>query len=209
MEYSFGGQIFELLPEKAMWHQDSETLFISDVHIDKIHHFRKNGISLPANAGHRTLIKLDALVKRISPKTIIFLGDLFHASDNNGVLQFLEWRRSISQIQCILVVGNHDVVTAKSIESDDILVTELYDFSGISCTHYPTEDHKFNLAGHLHPAVKLKGKGRQSIVLPCFFFSENVAVLPPFGYFTGHYIIKETDDYDIFCIAENKVIKVH
>src|SRR4029453_9621770 len=41
------------------------------------------------------------------------------------------------------------------------------------------------LAGHLHPAVTLHGRGGDSVRLPCFWIRERLVVLPAFGAFTG------------------------
>ncbi|HBS77960.1 MAG TPA: DEAD/DEAH box helicase, partial [Pseudomonas sp.] len=41
------------------------------------------------------------------------------------------------------------------------------------------------LAGHLHPAFRLHGRGRQSLRLPCFCIGARLSLLPAFGSFTG------------------------
>ncbi|HNU41619.1 MAG TPA: phosphoesterase, partial [Cyclobacteriaceae bacterium] len=64
----------------------------------------------------------------------------------------------------------------------------------------------YNLSGHIHPAVRLKGTGRQSVMLPCFYFGKQQGILPAFGSFTGMARIVPKKEDRIFVIAENKVI---
>jgi metallophosphoesterase superfamily enzyme len=78
-------------------------------------------------------------------------------------------------------------------------------------THHPVEEADpthYNLAGHIHPGVNLRGGGRQSVTLPCFYFGEKRGLLPAFGMFTGiARIIPEKGD-QIFVVADEKVIPV-
>ena len=48
------------------------------------------------------------------------------------------------------------------------------------------------VAGHLHPALSLVGKGRQSLKLPCWWYSaeRRTLVVPTFGTFTGSVSVK-------------------
>ena len=64
------------------------------------------------------------------------------------------------------------------------------------------------MAGHIHPAIRLKGKGKQSIQLPCFVFREHNAILPAFGSFTGTATIQAKPGDQVYAIADKQVIKV-
>ena len=61
------------------------------------------------------------------------------------------------------------------------------------------------ISGHLHPGIKIQGKGRQRIILPCFVQQENQLVIPAFGTFTGLHLITNKDAH-IIAIAENELI---
>ncbi len=61
------------------------------------------------------------------------------------------------------------------------------------------------ISGHLHPGIKIQGKGRQRIVLPCFVQQENQLVIPAFGTFTGLHLITSKNAH-IIAIAENELI---
>ena len=43
----------------------------------------------------------------------------------------------------------------------------------------------YALCGHVHPGVRLHGRGDDTAVLPCFVLGRRRAILPAFGSFTG------------------------
>jgi metallophosphoesterase superfamily enzyme len=75
-------------------------------------------------------------------------------------------------------------------------------------SHDRVESELFNFHGHIHPGVRLRGKGRQSVVLPCFFFGKNYGVLPSFGDFTGLYKLVPRKSDKVYVIAEDSVIEM-
>ena len=80
---------------------------------------------------------------------------------------------------------------------------------GFLLTHHPEErEGLFNFSGHIHPAVRLKGSGRQSLRLPCFFKSKTQLILPAFGEFTGSHVIKKNSDHEVYAIADSSIIKI-
>ena len=64
----------------------------------------------------------------------------------------------------------------------------------------------YNLAGHVHPSIKLRGKARQSLRLPCFYFSDQNGLLPAFGKFTGTAIIRPKKTDQIFAPVSDSEI---
>ncbi|MCB0373931.1 MAG: metallophosphoesterase, partial [Muricauda sp.] len=66
----------------------------------------------------------------------------------------------------------------------------------------------FTFCGHIHPAVKLSGFGRQQLRLPCFFKSKNQMILPAFGEFTGTHALKPKKEDEVYVIVEDSVVKI-
>jgi DNA ligase-associated metallophosphoesterase len=66
----------------------------------------------------------------------------------------------------------------------------------------------YRLAGHLHPAVRLSGRGGASVRLPCFRVGVSQMVLPAFGDFTGGATIVRAAGERLFAIAAPTVIEV-
>ena len=76
-------------------------------------------------------------------------------------------------------------------------------------THKPELDSSlYGIAGHLHPAVTVTGKGGLKETLPCFCFGPRTALLPAFGSFTGNQVIHPTVDDRIYVIAGDEVIEM-
>lgn len=201
-----------LLKEKAIWIPKLQTLLLSDVHFGKASHFRKSGIPIPEPIHEKDLVTLEALINSLNPKNLYFLGDLFH-SDWNGqweiLMSFLE---EFPEVSFHLVQGNHDILSPQfyqdrpiQIHQQPVLLDQLI------LTHEPLEQIPMgflNLCGHIHPGIRLKGLGRQSVRLSCFFLENNCLILPAFGNFTGLAIIKPRPSSKIYGITPEKVIPI-
>jgi len=64
------------------------------------------------------------------------------------------------------------------------------------------------LAGHLHPAVRLGGRGARAqdrLRLPCFHFGPAVGVLPAFGAFTGQHVVRPAPGDRVFVVHGDAV----
>lgn len=202
------GQNFTLHPSGSLFWQERSALFISDVHLGKISHFRKFGAAVPQKAIQANFEFMDQAVAFFDPKTIYFIGDLFHSHLNNEWNYFENWVIQ-KKSEIILINGNHDIISPLKYEALGIQIWDELVVDGFLLTHHP-EDRKgyFNFCGHIHPAVKIRGGGKQSLRLPCFFKSPNRLILPAFGEFTGSHILKVGKMDQVFAIAEGMVIKI-
>jgi metallophosphoesterase superfamily enzyme len=61
------------------------------------------------------------------------------------------------------------------------------------------------LAGHVHPAYRLFGKGRQRLRLPCFYVQAQVSLLPAFGAFTGGMNIERGEKSKVYVVGDGAV----
>jgi DNA ligase-associated metallophosphoesterase len=182
------GTKWELLSEKCAYWPARQTLIISDAHIGKITHFRKNGIPIPLDAENENFEVLDSLMLRLDVKKVIWLGDLFHSKTNSSVQKFELWRNKYSHVQMVLVIGNHDILESSTYSNLNLSVEEKYIIDSMVFSHEPLvniPDGYYNVAGHIHPMIQLIGGAKQSLTLPCFYFSMGLALMPAFGKFTG------------------------
>lgn len=175
----------------------------------KAGHFRKAGIPISGKVHIEELFLLDALISELYPKKLLFLGDLFHSHWNLEWPLFSNWLTNYRQLESHLVIGNHDILSKLDYKSSGLIVDEDLSIGPFIFSHERISDtHLFNISGHIHPAVKLKGKARQGISLPCFYFSEQYGYLPAFGKFTGASSMNIKKGDLIFAIVENQVLKI-
>jgi DNA ligase-associated metallophosphoesterase len=212
IDITISDDTFSLLPSRAMhWHSKS-TLIVSDLHLGKSGHFRKSGIAAPNGINQTNITRLDRLIQQIQPQRLLLLGDLFHSDVNREWFQFEEWRLRYRELSVVLVEGNHDTLHDSFYESADIrVVDQLVDTSFLFIHDFgeeETDDAAFVFSGHVHPGVRLKGKGRQSLRLPCFYQKSHHMILPAFGEFTGLYILPDDEADGIYPIAENRVLQL-
>ncbi|MFB3390166.1 ligase-associated DNA damage response endonuclease PdeM [Flavobacterium sp. LAR06] len=208
MKITINNHNFVLHQSGAAFWQEKKILFISDLHLGKIGHFRKHGMAIPEKAILENFARLNAVLELFDSETIIFLGDLFHSKINNEWNFFSEWTKTHFQ-KIILIEGNHDIISKQYYIDLNIDVYPELIIHDFLLTHHPSERADlFNFCGHIHPGVKLKGMGRQFLSLSCFFRKPNQMIFPSFGEFTGNfYLIPEEND-QIYAITKEEVIEI-
>lgn len=201
-------QNFVLHPSGALFWKEKSAILISDVHLGKVSHFRKYGAAVPVKAIEKNFELLDTAISHFRPKIICFLGDLFHSYINAEWRLFENWVQDRNE-EIILVSGNHDIISPLKYENIGVKVVAEILLDGFLLTHHPEErEGFFNFSGHIHPAVRLKGSGRQSLRLPCFFKSKNQLILPAFGEFTGSHVLKKDKGHEVYAIADSSIVKI-
>ena len=199
------GERLVLLPERAILWESKKILIVSDLHLGKAGHFRKHGIPISRRIHLTDLQILESLILNHNPVEIILLGDLFHSFENNEWQDFLMFIRVHESVNFTLIEGNHDILDEYP---SAIKCTTLLEIPPFSFTHIKEESAYFNLSGHIHPGVSVRGRGRQKIVMPCFYFTEKYGLLPAFGQFTGLKKVKPGSEDQVFGIAQGSVIEL-
>lgn len=201
-------QQLELHPSGVVYWHNEDVLLLSDVHLGKVSHFRKYGAAVPQQAIIKNFEMMQQALLHFQPKVICFLGDLFHSSLNGEWQLFEKWVKK-ANVEMILVAGNHDIISPLKYEALGISIKKELIWGPFLLTHYPEErEGLFNLSGHIHPAIKLRGHGRQSLRLPCFFKNKYQMILPAFGTFTGSHVMEKNKEDEVYAIAEAAVIKI-
>lgn len=203
-----------LLSEKAVFWKSKEILILCDLHLGKSGHFRKSGIPAPGRINSKNLERLSYLIDQFVPKNVLILGDLFHSSANREWFEFEEWLQKNSDTEFTLVTGNHDILHNTFYEAVNFeLHTELkigpflfvHDIG--KATELPADTTV--VGGHIHPAVTLKGKGRQSLRFPAFIISDQRILLPAFGEFTGLHAIALNETDKAYALVEEQIISIN
>jgi uncharacterized protein len=211
LDITVAGERLTLLPERAAYWPARSTLLLADLHWGKAAAFRSAGVFVPRGTTPESLTRLSAILERTGASRVMLLGDCFHAKEGRApeTLRILaEWRAVRPDLEIALVRGNHDkragdppgelgftCIDAPVLDSPFVLA------------HHPRESEAgYTLAGHLHPAVRLTGRGAQSLRVACFWFGAKVGVLPAFGDFTGSADIDPQPEDRVFAIADDTVI---
>jgi uncharacterized protein len=212
LNFNISGIEVQLLHQKAILLKESKVLVVSDLHLGKIEHFRASGIGLPVGATEQTIVVLDQLVVAWNPTQIIFLGDLFHSYKNSAFSLFEDWRLRYRELDMILIHGNHDIMSNQDYSVLGLKTYPEYQIGALWLTHelqpITDEESRFNLSGHVHPGIRLHGKGKQSLTLPCFWFGDRQGLLPAFGHFTGKHMVDIHKNSTIFAIANDQIIRI-
>jgi uncharacterized protein len=207
---------FILSSDRVVFWEQEKIVILSDLHLGKSGHFRKNGIAIPYALMKEDMQRFINAIQFFKPELVLIVGDLFHSVANKEHELFLKWRNDLLHVPMLLVKGNHDIVPEEWYAAAKISIAEKYwrknnflfvhHIEDAAATEAGGEDYFFS--GHIHPAVSIKGLGKQSLRFPCFYFTQQYAVLPAFGKFTGTYLVEPSKGEQAFAIVNNSIVAV-
>jgi DNA ligase-associated metallophosphoesterase len=209
--HHFKEQHLWLSGQRALFWEEQSILLLSDLHLGKSGHFRKEGIGVPGAVMKEDMQRLLVLLQFFKPARLVVVGDFFHSRANIELDLFRRWRADISHQRIELVRGNHDILAAQWYQDANIEVHEdPLQIGDFFLAHDPADAPAgaYTFCGHLHPGVILQGGARQSLRLPCFYFGNNYCILPAFGAFTGLATVRPQKGETIFVLAEGNVIRL-
>lgn len=181
---ALGGVDFIADVSGTLFEPATRTLIVADCHFEKGSAFTRLGHVLPPFDTRDTLIRLEAVASRLRPKMIVSLGDGFH--DRAAALRLSEddvaRLHALARIaDLVWIAGNHDPEAVTTLPGHSVMELAL---CGIMLRHEPGGAGDFEIAGHLHPAAKIAGRGR-AVRRRCFVSDGRRCILPAFGAYTG------------------------
>ena len=207
------GERLVLMAERSAYWERAGTLLVADPHFGKAAAFRAAGVPVPRGTTTGSLARLDAALARTGARRIVFLGDFLHAREGREAETTRvvgEWRSRNAAVDMLLVRGNHDKRAGDPGPEIDIacvdgpVVEAPFVFE-----HKPAEsDAGYVVCGHLHPAARLTGPGRESTRLACFWARRRMIVMPAFGEFTGVAEIDAEPADRVWVVADGVVLPV-
>ncbi|RYY90354.1 MAG: ligase-associated DNA damage response endonuclease PdeM [Chitinophagaceae bacterium] len=209
--FEFRGQRLWLSGQRALFWENEGLLLLSDLHLGKSGHFRKEGIAVPGAVMKEDMQCLLTLLQHFRPKQLVVVGDFFHSRANLELELFSRWRSDLPHQSIVLIRGNHDILPDEWYRANAIEVVEGAMRVGEFClAHDPKDapDGVYTFCGHVHPGIVLNGLARQSLRLPCFYFAGHYCILPAFGRFTGLANVHPKTGETVFLLAEGKVMKL-
>lgn len=204
---------FLLSSQRCLFWIEQKILIVTDLHLGKSGHFRKNGIAIPQTIFKEDIQRLFDQITFYKPTRLIIVGDLFHSVANKELDLFVKWRKDFSSLHFHLVKGNHDILDIDWYKNAEVQVSRIdlmvdgfrfiHDISHISA---PSSQVKYTFSGHIHPGIRLDGGNRQSLHFPCFYFGNEYAVLPAFSRFTGLQLIEPLKNDAVFALLPSNYL---
>lgn len=199
-----------LSSERVVYWENQKTLIAADLHVGKSGHFRKSGIGIPQNVYKDDLHRLLAQLLFFKAERLIIVGDLTHSQANLELDLFRRWRLDFPSLEVHLTRGNHDILDDNWYQEAEIILHHDPLRIGPFCFVHDRNDmdacDEFRFSGHVHPSVLVKGKGRQSMRLPCFYFNSQEAILPAFSRFTGSYTVRPVAGEQAYAIVDRELV---
>jgi DNA ligase-associated metallophosphoesterase len=184
--FQLNGTAAEAGLDATLFLPDHNALIVSDVHFEKGSAFARRGQMLPPYDTRENLRRLSLAISTRQPDLVVALGDSFHDAtadhrmDAADIVTLQTLVRSVKN--WIWIEGNHDPVPPPQFGGQMMHALAL---GGLHLQHEPTPGPvQGEIAGHLHPCAKLRGKGR-SLRARCFATNGTRLVMPAFGAFTG------------------------
>lgn len=212
-----GDHELRLLAGRGVLRAHDRTLYVADLHIGKASAFARGGIPISGGVLEATttdgLGRLSDLIMQTGAERLFVLGDLLHAAGGRDprTLELLaQWRDGHRGVDVVLVRGNHDLAAGDPPGFAGInCVDEPFDDRGLMLLHHPRTEPtgQASLAGHLHPAVRVRSFG-DSARVGCFWLSNGQLVLPAFGGFTGSAEVRASVGDRVFVPVEGVVVEV-
>lgn len=208
-EIKINNQTFILTNQRALFWKEAEILVMSDLHLGKTAHFRKNGIALPSQIIEKDLKSLAELLRHFETQKMMVVGDFIHAGKNSEFEIFREWTKQFEHLEIKLIKGNHDRIANQNLL--EIGVTSIHPSileNNILFSHENVENaDSFVISGHIHPGVSLKTGVRKYLKLPCYIYTEKQLILPAFSQFTGLDTKNHPKNATYFCFSDEEIFE--
>ena len=198
--------------ERSLFWENERTLIVADLHVGKTGHFRKAGIGIPQNIYKDDLHRLLAQILFFKAEKLIIVGDLTYSIANREMDMFRRWRLDFPSLEVHLAKGNHDILDNRWYMDADIQVHNdpfvMKSFVFVQDQLKPKlklEPGQYGFSGHVHPSVTIRGRGKQTLKFPCFYFCHNCCILPAFSHFTRNYTVSAKEGESIFALVDKEI----
>ena len=171
--------------ERALYVPAADALVVADVHFGRA---ADSNIDAPIDDGSDVRERLESLLERTDPETVVVAGDLLHSFQRlpRGVERDLAaFEDCVADAGAELVVtpGNHDTMLESAFDGETTAGYRLADGETVVCHGHerPETDATRYVIGHDHPALSVEGRK-----VPCFLYGPDahegadVVMLPAF-----------------------------
>jgi DNA ligase-associated metallophosphoesterase len=185
LDIDFAGQRFVLDAALGLYWPARRMLVVSDLHLEKATFLAQFGSPLAPYDTLDTLNRLEALVTKYCPQSLVMLGDSFHdrhAWERLEMNARQQFRTICSAVEyCYLVEGNHDIGL---LSDSGLKFTDRIERDGLTFRHEPAGHPAPQIIGHFHPKLRTLLHGHR-LIGKCFAVNQSLLIMPAFGSFTG------------------------
>jgi DNA ligase-associated metallophosphoesterase len=185
IDFTLNGATLLADPSGALFWPERRMLVVSDLHFEKGSAFAARGVPLPPYDTAASLGRLEAVIARHRPETVICLGDSFHdqgAPERASADALTRVRALTARHDWIWIAGNHDPEPDPVWGGRTLPQTVL---GPLVFRHEAVETAGAGeISGHYHPKARVRLRGR-SASGQCFVTDGNRLMMPSFGAFTG------------------------
>ncbi len=174
--------------ERCIWMPEQDAVIIADLHLGYEAVLRMDGVAMPRYQDRVISERLEHILDRYDPCCIVINGDFKHNFSRN-LRQ--EWREVNAMLSFLadehdvhLVRGNHDNFLKTIAVRHDVSMTWRYDMGDVTVTHGHRDDvprGDRTLLAHEHPFIKLRDEVGATLSMPCYLYTDDVAVMPAFS----------------------------
>lgn len=174
----------------ALWLPEARTVIIADAHLGYGWAQRRRG-ELGPLVDETMPEKIAAVLDELKPSRVVMLGDVVHAPEPAPAERQLVSRTLeaiAARAELVLVRGNHDRGLAADFTG--FAMTERWETAKVVAVHgdvLPARAlrRRHLIAGHWHPAYRVRDAAGVSHRLPVFAVSPGLTVLPAFSGFAA------------------------
>ena len=154
LEIDFAGQRLVLDSALGLYWPARHMLVVSDLHLEKATFLAQFGSPLAPYDTLDTLNRLEVLVAKYRPQSLVMLGDNFHdrhAWERLEVTARQQFRTICGAVDtCHLVEGNHDIGL---LSESGLNFTDSIELDGLTFRHEPAVSPAPQVIGHYHPKL--------------------------------------------------------
>ena len=182
---TLAGALLTARASGALWWPAERLLCVADLHLCKSERAaRRAGALLPPYETTETLDRLAAEITRLSPATVVCLGDSFDDCAAGEALAPEDQRRLTALMagrDWVWIAGNHDPAPL-ALGGSHLAELRL---GPLAFRHEAEPDAQpGEVSGHYHPKLRLPVRNH-AVTRPCFLFDTRRLILPAFGAYTG------------------------
>ncbi len=178
------GERLLLDPAGAVFHPETATLAVADLHLEKGSAAARHGSLVPPWDTRLTLDRLALLLRHWRPRTLVALGDSFHDPHAASRLQPADAARLAhlaAETQVVWVRGNHDPLPPAGLAG---LAVPEWAVGALTFRHEARRGGADEVCGHHHPKAQVPTRAGP-VGRACFVSDTQRLMLPAFGAYAG------------------------